>query len=157
MRDKISIRDATGQDIARLVQFNMAMAIETEEMQLDEGVLTSGMKAVLDDPGRGFYLVAEVDGRVVGSLMVTTEWSDWRNADFWWVQSVYVAPEYRWRGIFRALYEEVRNRAKKSDRVCGCRLYVERENAKAKATYVQLGFEETHYKMFEETFSVLKG
>ena len=152
MQDQIEIRAALHEDASTLVAFNLRMARETEDRQLDVAVLTSGVDAVLEDAKRGFYLVAEVGGKVVGSLMVTTEWSDWRNGAIWWIQSVYVSPEFRRRGVFRSLYEEVRERARNSKRVCGCRLYVERENTSAQATYTQLGLTETKYKVFEEFF-----
>lgn len=143
------VRDAVSRDAAVLVEFNRRMAMETEGRRLDPAVLARGVRAVLRNPHLGFYLVAEVEGRVAGCLMVTAEWSDWRNAAFWWVQSVYVAPEFRRRGVFRALYAEVKRRARKSPRVCGCRLYVERDNAAARATYGRLGLRETRYRMFE--------
>ena len=152
MEDHVNVRDAVRQDAPILVQFNLRMARETEDRQLDERVLTSGVNAVLDDPKRGFYLVAEVDGKVVASLMVTTEWSDWRDGDYWWIQSVYVEPEFRRRGVFRTMYQTARQRAGSTPRVCGCRLYVERDNAAAQATYGRLGIVETKYKVFEEIF-----
>jgi len=150
MHDQVKIRKALRKDAATLVDFNLRMAKETEDKQLDSGVLISGVNAVLEDPKRGFYLVAEVDGKVSGSLMVTTEWSDWRDGAFWWVQSVYIAPRFRRHGVFRALYEEVKKQARNTAQVCGCRLYVERENATAQATYAQLGMAETNYKVYEE-------
>ncbi|MCF7957092.1 MAG: GNAT family N-acetyltransferase [Phycisphaerae bacterium] len=153
MKDQIIIRDAIREDAPKLVQFNLQMARETEGRQLDERVLTSGIHAVLSDPKYGFYLVAEVDGTVAGSLMVTTEWSDWRDGVFWWIQSVYVVSQCRRRGLFRALYKEVTQRAKNTAKVCGCRLYVEQDNAAAQATYTKLGLVETSYKLFEELFS----
>ncbi|MCD6365770.1 MAG: GNAT family N-acetyltransferase [Planctomycetes bacterium] len=153
MQDHVKIRPALPRDAATLVEYNLCLARETEDKQLDAGVLTSGVRAVLEDSKRGFYLVAEVDGEVAGSLMVTTEWSDWRNGAFWWIQSVYVAPRFRRRGVFRALYEGVKGRAMNTPRVCGCRLYVEWDNAAAQATYERLGLMETKYKMFEELFS----
>ena len=152
MQDHVNIRDAVREDVPKLVQFNLSIARETEDMQLDEHVLTSGINAVFDDPKRGFYLVAEVDGKAAGSLMVISEWSDWRDGAFWWIQSVYVEPEFRRNGVFRAMYEEVRKRAGNTPRVCGCRLYVERDNAAAQTTYARLGFVETNYKVFEELF-----
>ena len=152
MQNQTRIRAAIRKDVPSLVDFNLRMAMETEDKQLDSEVLTSGVNAVLDDPRRGFYLIAEVDGKVAGSLMVTNEWSDWRDGTFWWVQSVYVTHEFRRRGVLRALYEETRERAKNTPRVCGCRLYVERNNATAQTTYAKLGLVETDYKMFEELF-----
>jgi ribosomal protein S18 acetylase RimI-like enzyme len=153
MQDQIKIRDAVREDMPRLVEFNLSIALDTEGKHLDEQVLTCGMSALFDEPHRGFYMVAEVADKVVGSLMVTTEWSDWRDGDFWWLQSVYVDPEFRRNGVFRALYTEAKQRAKNTSRVCGCRLYVERDNAAAQATYARLGFAETNYKVFEELFS----
>jgi ribosomal protein S18 acetylase RimI-like enzyme len=152
MQDQINVRDAVRDDLPRLVEFNLSIALDTEGKQLDKEVLTCGMNALFDDPNRGFYMVAEVAGRVVGSLMVTTEWSDWRDGDFWWLQSVYVDPEFRRNGVFRAMYTEAKQRAQNTSRVCGCRLYVERDNAAAQATYVRLGFAETNYKVLEELF-----
>ena len=152
MQDKIKIRDAVREDVPILVRFNLQMAMETEDKQLDEQVLTCGMNSVFDDPNRGFYLVAEVGGKVAGSLLVTTEWSDWRDGDYWWIQSVYVDHEFRRNGIFRAMYAEAKQRAENMPQVCGCRLYVERDNTAAQATYAQLGFVETNYKVFEELF-----
>ena len=153
MQDQINIRDAVRGDVPILVRFNLSMARETEDVQLDEHVLTRGVNAVFDDDKHGFYLIAEVDGKVAGSLMVTYEWSDWRDGAFWWIQSVYVEPEFRRRGVFRAIYAEARQRAGNTSRVCGCRLCVEQDNAAAQATYARLGFVETNYKMFEELFT----
>lgn len=150
--ENMRIRDAAGEDVEWIVRFNQSMAMETEDKELDGEVLSGGVNGVLDDPKRGFYLIAEVDGKVVGSLMVTTEWSDWRNANFWWVQSVYVEDAFRRHGVFRAMYAEVRQRAKNTPQVCGCRLYVEQDNTRAQATYAHLGFLETNYKVFEDVF-----
>ena len=146
------VRPATAMDVDRLIEFNLRMAEETEDKQLDSEVLARGVKAALEDPNRAFYLVAEVDGQVAGSLMVTTEWSDWRDGAFWWIQSVYVLPEFRRRGVFRALYDDVRDRARNGESVCGCRLYVEKSNASAQTVYTRLGLKEANYKMFEEFF-----
>jgi GNAT superfamily N-acetyltransferase len=146
----MQVREAERTDVDALVQFNLRMAMETERKQLDREVLTAGVRAVLDHPALGFYLVAEAEGKVVGCLMVTTEWSDWRNGAFWWVQSVYVVPPFRRRGAFRALYAEVKRRARKAGNVRGFRLYVERDNAVAQSTYSRLGMAETHYRVFEE-------
>ena len=153
MQNQVKIREAVRADVDTLVEFNLRMAKETEDKQLDTKVLTAGVNAVFENRAHGFYLVAEVDGKIAGSLMVTTEWSDWRNGVFWWIQSVYVASAFRRNGVFRALYGKVRERAGKSEQVCGCRLYVERENDSAQATYSRLGMTETNYKVFEELFS----
>lgn len=152
MQTDVKVRPARPQDVDHLIEFNLRMANETEGRLLDREILTLGINEILRDAARGFYLVAEIDGVVGGCLMVTTEWSDWRNGAFWWIQSVYVAPEFRRRGVFRGLYEEARNRARNSARVCGCRLYVDRENIQAQATYRRIGLRETSYKMFEELF-----
>lgn len=152
MSDTITIRSATLEDAGRIIEFNLRMAGETEEKKLDPDILRSGVTAVLNDPDHGFYQVATVGGQVVGCLLVTTEWSDWRNGEFWWIQSVYIEPEFRRRGVFSSLYEATRQRAKESARVCGFRLYVERENVKAQETYMRLGMKETAYRMLETLF-----
>lgn len=145
----IKIRHAERSDIAAVAEWNMAMAWETEQKRLDLQVLMRGVTAVLDEPRRGFYLVAECEGRAAGCLLVTYEWSDWRNGDFWWIQSVYVAPEARRAGVFRALYADVAQRAKQAGAV-GLRLYVETENLRAQSTYRELGMEQCHYFMYEQ-------
>ncbi len=124
------------------------MAIETENKTLDPAVLGAGVQAVLDEPERGFYLIAEREGEAVGSLLVTYEWSDWRNGDFFWIQSVYVSPDARRTGVFRALYAAVEQRARDAGAV-GLRLYVEHENTRAQQTYEGLGMQRCHYHMYE--------
>jgi ribosomal protein S18 acetylase RimI-like enzyme len=126
------------------------MAWETEQKQLDEDILTKGVSALIVDANKGFYLVAEQNDLVVGSLMVTTEWSDWRNGVFWWVQSVYITPEFRRKGIYAQLYTQVKALAEQQQNVCGFRLYVEKENLIAQKTYESLGMQPTHYLMYEE-------
>ncbi len=152
MLDNLAIRTATDADVPTLAAFNVAMARETEDKALDPDTVRAGVQALLDDPTRGFYLVAERDGEVVGSLMITTEWSDWRNGDFWWVQSVYVRPEARRQGVYSALYAQVKARAaeKTHPPVCGIRLYVERTNTAARQAYRALGMVETGYRLYEE-------
>lgn len=145
----VTVRDARREDLPQLVQWNAAMACETEHKRLDPDVLTRGMASVFDEPRRGFYLVAELDGKPAGCLMVTYEWSDWRCGDFWWIQSVYVAESARRSGVFRALYADVARRARAAGAV-GLRLYVETENARAQATYAGLGMERCHYFMYEQ-------
>lgn len=146
----MTIRRATAADEAVLVEFNAALAWETEHKTLRPDVLTAGVRAVFADPAKGFYTLAELDGRVVGQMMVTFEWSDWRNGWFWWVQSVYVREEARRSGVFRALYREIERQAAADPTVIGLRLYVERENTRAQATYRALGMSETTYGVMEE-------
>ena len=149
MKHQMVVRDATERDVEFLATFNLQMAEETERKRLDPDVLRSGVNAVLEDPHRGFYLLAEIDAEVAGCLMVTPEWSDWRNGEFWWIQSVFVVPQFRRGGVFRLLYSEVRKRAAASKQVCGLRLYVEKNNAAALATYERFGLIPTDYLVLE--------
>lgn len=152
MSAAIEIRVANPSDIPFVVESNAAMALETEQKTLDRGVLARGVAAVFDQPGRGFYLIAGREGAPVGCLLITHEWSDWRNGDWWWFQSVYVVPSARRSGVFRALHAEVERLARAAG-VIGLRLYVERRNARAQQTYASLGMEEEPYKMFHRVFS----
>lgn len=145
----LRIRLANGEDAETVVRGNAAMALETEAKALDLDRLGAGVRALLHDPTKGFYLVAERDGAVVGQLMVTYEWSDWRNGTFYWVQSVYVSPAARRTGVYRALYAEVLEIARRNGDCVGVRLYVERENVGAQRTYEALGMHRSHYDMFE--------
>ena len=146
----MNIRLAGKEDAPALVEFNQAMALETEGMQLNAQILQSGVEAVFRDEKKGFYAVAEADGKIVGGLMVTFEWSDWRNAWFWWIQSVYILPDFRGRKIYSLLYEFVKEKARAEGGVCGFRLYVERENVNAQKVYEKLGMQLSHYLMYEE-------
>ncbi|HEX6832622.1 MAG TPA: GNAT family N-acetyltransferase [Rudaea sp.] len=152
METQLHLRPATRDDIEILVRFNAAMALETEHKTLRPEVLRPGVTAVFDEPRRGFYLVAERGEEVIGCLMITYEWSDWRNGDWWWFQSVYVAPAHRRGGVFGALYREVERRARATAGVIGLRLYVERDNAAAQRTYAALGMTETAYRLYETEF-----
>ena len=145
----LQLRRGQPRDLQVITGFNRAMALETEDRKLQDGRSLAGVRRLLDEPGLGFYLVAERDGEVVGSLMVTYEWSDWRDGLFWWIQSVYVRPQARRQGVFRALYEEVSALALADPSACGLRLYVERENTRAQATYEALGMAPTHYLLYE--------
>ena len=147
----IVIRDATPADLSFLVASARAMALETEAKPLTEAVVTAGVAGLLARTERGFYLVAEQTQRSVGTLMVTYEWSDWRNGDFWWIQSVYVTADARRGGVFRTLYAETARRARAAGAV-GLRLYVEQDNARAQATYAALGMQRTHYALYETLF-----
>jgi len=144
----ITLRAAQPRDREAIVAFNAALAVETERLELIPEVLRAGVTAVLGDPTKGFYLVAERAGRIVGQLMVTLEWSDWRNGNWWWIQSVYVAPDFRRQGVFRALFEEIATRARREG-ARGLRLYVERENQRAQATYSALGMKYARYELYE--------
>ena len=146
----MNIRKAVDSDAPALIDFNQKMALETEEKQLDPAVIESGVTAVFTDPNKGFYVVAENAGSILGGLMVTYEWSDWRSKWFWWIQSVYIVPEARGRRIYSLMYEFVKAEAAKAGNVCGFRLYVERENTHAQRVYEKLGMENTVYFMYEE-------
>lgn len=148
--DGIHIRQATPDDLDIVVRFNHALALESEGKPLDRVVLMEGSRRALCDPQRSVYFLAEVEGTVVAQIMITTEWSDWRNGFFWWIQSVYVEPAYRRRGLFRMLYSHVRARATDRPDVCGLRLYVHRDNAGAIDTYRNLGMTQTEYLLCEE-------
>jgi len=145
----VQIRRACAGDADAIAGFNIAMAHETEGKRLLPEVVGRGVRRLLAEPALGFYLVAEVDREVIATLMVTTEWSDWRNGRFWWIQSVYVQPAWRRRGVFRSLYAHVTEAAAREPDVCGFRLYVERENHDAQATYRAMGMRETDYLLLE--------
>lgn len=146
----LTIRRATPADVETIAAFNEAIARETEGKTLDPATIRAGVGGLFARPDLGFYLVAEDGGRIVGQLMITYEWSDWRNGVFWWIQSVYVRPEFRGKGVYRALHAHVKTMAKNAGGVCGFRLYVEKENAAAQATYKRLGMHETPYVLYEE-------
>lgn len=145
----VDIRPAHPEDAATIVGFQLAMAWESEELALDQETLTAGVQAVFDEPRRGRYFVAEATGQVVGCLLTTYEWSDWRNGTVVWIQSVYVVPEARGQGIYRRLYQRVRSEVAARDDWKGVRLYVERKNASAQAVYERLGMTKENYDLFE--------
>lgn len=150
------IRLGEDRDAGPLAEFNLAMAFETEGKQLDAPVVEAGVKGLLNNPAAGFYVVAQHETEVRGALMVTFEWSDWRNKFFWWIQSVYVTPSHRRQGAFTRLLRAVMEMAAERDDVCGLRLYVEQNNHIAQSTYKSLGLDETHYDMYEVMFSTKK-
>mgnify|MGYP002642039404 CR=1 FL=1 len=141
---------ATAKDAPLICDFNVAMAYETEHTILDAKIMLAGVNGLMNHLDRGYYAVAEVKDRVAASLMVTKEWSDWRNGFFWWIQSVYVLPEFRRRGLYSSMYKFVKTLSESDPEVCGYRLYVERNNKTAQAAYENLGMAETHYKLYEE-------
>jgi GNAT superfamily N-acetyltransferase len=160
MLNGLRVRPATREDVDALVRFSAAMALETEGRRLDEARLRQGTQAVLDSPARGFYTVAELVDRsprlVVGQLLVTFEWSDWRNATFWWIQSVYVDAAWRRQEVYRTMHETILAQARRQGDVCGIRLYVEGANAVAKTVYEKVGLGDSSYHVFENDFILKK-
>ena len=146
------VRPARPEERDLIVRFNRAMARETEGRDLEEATIVSGVEALLADPAKGRYFLAERHAEVAGQLMVTPEWSDWRNGTVWWIQSVYVAPAHRRRGVYRKLHEHVRE-AGRAEGVVGLRLYVDRNNLTAQTTYGVLGMSESRYIMYEEDWA----
>jgi GNAT superfamily N-acetyltransferase len=149
MGTQIRIRDAAMRDAAVIAEFNLALAAETENLKLDPKCVSAGVEALLRDPAKGLYFLAESGDEVAGQVMITYEWSDWRNANLWWLQSVYVKPEHRGQGIFGALFRHVQNLARQTPGVCGLRLYMHRDNSRARSSYERLGMTQTHYLVFE--------
>lgn len=152
----MNIRLATLRDARVIVDFNIKLARETENIRLNPGVVGRGVRALLRDPSKGFYLLADAGTAarpdVIGQLMITREWSDWRNGDIWWFQSVYVKRASRGRGVFASLYRQVNKLARERKNVRGLRLYVEKENVRAIRTYTRLGMKEAYYRIFELYF-----
>jgi GNAT superfamily N-acetyltransferase len=146
---EIGTREATITDAPSIIEFQEAMARETESVDLDAEVVTRGVRAVFDQPSRGRYFVAEAEGEVIASLLITYEWSDWRNGNVWWIQSVYVRPEFRRRGVYALMYDEVKAMAEDDANVRGIRLYVDRRNTPAQDVYRRCGMNGEHYLVFE--------
>jgi len=146
---EIKVRPATLEDAEFLVRGNAQLALETENLSLDVARLRQGVQALLENPERGFYLIGEINNTRAGQMLITYEWSDWRNGVFWWIQSVYSVPEFRRRGVFRAIYAQAEALARQQGNVCGLRLYVEAHNQGAHATYRRCGMRETAYRMLE--------
>jgi len=150
MTDDVVIRRGQLDDAETLAEFNVAMAWETERTRLEPATVTRGVQAVLTKADYGFYVVAVVEGDVVGALLVTYEWSDWRCGLFWWVQSVYVRPEFRRRSVFTRLHAFLKDEASCTPDVCGMRLYVEDSNHAAQQVYAALGMKRTPYHVYEQ-------
>jgi GNAT superfamily N-acetyltransferase len=151
MPDEFSVRIGQDRDVDTLADSNIALAWETERKKLSPPVVTKGVQTLLRNPQYGFYVVAEQNNRIVGSLMVTFEWSDWRCGLFWWIQSVYVRPEFRRRGVFARLYEFLKREASPKPDVCGFRVYVDESNLAAHRTYAGVGMKKTSYdRIYEE-------
>lgn len=146
----IRIEKATEAEAGRIAEFQVLMARETEGIELDAEVVNSGVGAVFDDPGKGFYLVARDEHQVVASLMITHEWSDWRARTVWWIQSLYVIPEYRRQGVFRLMYQWIQDRISQDQSIGGIRLYVDNTNTRAQKVYESIGMSGGHYRVFEQ-------
>jgi len=148
----MKIRKARLPDAATIADFNRRLAWETERRRLNPARINPGVRALLRHPAKGIYYVAEGKGTIAGQLMITYEWSDWRNGNFWWIQSVYVLPEFRKQGVFRALFAHVHKLAKSNKSVCGLRLYMHAANERARRSYERQGLEHTKYEVFEMDF-----
>ncbi|MDP4223913.1 MAG: GNAT family N-acetyltransferase [Bacteroidota bacterium] len=144
----ISIRKATPADAPAIIDFQLSMAWETENLELNREIVTKGVNAVFADEAKGMYYVADSGGHAVASLLITYEWSDWRNCNVWWFQSVYVLPDFRRQGIFRRMFNFIKDQAEKQD-IAGLRLYVETNNLRARKTYESLGMSSEHYSFYE--------
>lgn len=145
----LKIRNAELKDMETVAVFQIKMALETENVHLDRDTVLSGVEAVLTDPAKGRYIVAEEDGQIGASLLITYEWSDWRNGVVWWLQSLYVQPEWRRKGVFRAMFQFIKEMVECDAHIKGIRLYVDKTNTVAQETYRSLGMNGEHYKVFE--------
>jgi GNAT superfamily N-acetyltransferase len=156
MQTSAKIREARVIDAQVIAEFNLRMAWETEQRRLDPERVGKGVAALLSDPAKGTYYIAEVQKgdrwSIAGQLLITYEWSDWRNGNFWWIQSVYVAEEFRASGVFKALFNHIQSLAKAREDVCGLRLYVDAHNKRAQQAYERLGLKKTDYELFEMDF-----
>ena len=148
----MKITQPTMEDANSLVEFNIKMAEETENKILDKNTVTNGVKKVINNSEIGYYVIAKNSNEIMGSLMITYEWSDWRNGMFWWIQSVYVEKEFRKQGVYKQMYLYIKEKAKNDNSCTGIRLYVEKENKVAQSVYKKLGMDETYYKLFEVDF-----
>lgn len=145
----IEIRAAKADDSDLIIDFQLKMAYETEKIRLDRNVLQQGVKAVFGHSNNGRYFIAELDGEACASLMITYEWSDWRNRNIWWIQSVYVKPEARRKGVYAAMYAHIKNLVQADPTIGGIRLYVDKNNTPAQQTYSKMDMNGDHYQVFE--------
>lgn len=143
------IREANINDVEKIIENNYNLAFQTENKKLNLESLRKGVENLIKDESKGKYFVYILDGEIRGQLMITKEWSDWRNGDIWWIQSVYVEKEYRKKGIFKELYEFVENIVKRDENICGLRLYVEKDNEVAKEVYNKMGMKDAGYMIYE--------
>jgi ribosomal protein S18 acetylase RimI-like enzyme len=145
----IYVREAHREDAGKILDFQLLLAQETENRALDKLIVTKGIKEVFDDPAKGKYYVAEISGKVVGCLLITYEWSEWRNGNIWWLQSVYVDASHRKSGVFRKMYEYIIESINGDQTIAGLRLYVENNNSRAQKIYKALGMNGGYYQVFE--------
>ena len=143
------IRKAVQDDISVIVEFQQEMAFETEKISLDESILKKGVGRIFKDPAKGFYILAQENNIIIASMLLTPEWSDWRNSLFLWIQSLYILPEYRHRGVFRKMYTYIKEKVAASDDYAGLKLYVDKDNSIAHKVYHQVGMQTSHYNLFE--------
>tara|TARA_B100000902_G_scaffold362589_1_gene380953 strand:+ start:68 stop:523 length:456 start_codon:yes stop_codon:yes gene_type:complete len=144
-----NIRNAKPKDIETIAEYNIKMALETENKHLDKEIITAGVSSIINDSSKGIYWVMEMNKIIIGQLMVTYEWSDWRNGMMWWIQSVYVPKEYRRQGVYSKMYNNLLDIAQIDSECCGIRLYVEKDNKKARQTYEKLGMKNAGYEIME--------
>ncbi len=149
----MKVSKAQQSDIKEIIQFNINMAMETENKKLNKETVTKGVQEVFNTPSLGYYIIVKDSSGILGCLMITYEWSDWRNGLFWWIQSVYVKKEYRRKGVYRKMYKFIHERAIADKKCTGIRLYVENNNSIAQKVYNNLGMTETYYKLFEVDFN----
>jgi GNAT superfamily N-acetyltransferase len=145
----VSIRTSTIPDIEVIAEFQQRLALETENFHLNLPTVTAGIRAMLNDPSKGKYFIAEVDGEIAGCHSITFEWSDWRNGMVWWIQSVYVVKKYRKSGVFKAMFENLKKIIAEDPTLVGLRLYVDRNNTRAQQVYTAMGMNGEHYSVFE--------
>ena len=145
----VEVRRAKRGDISYIIEFQKQMALETEDLTLDDQKIKKGVEAVFNDPEKGFYVVSTSNSQIVASMMITPEWSDWRNGYFLWIQSLYVIPSFRKQGIFRNMYKHIKQIVVETANYLGLRLYVEGNNNTAIDVYMNVGMKGSHYKMFE--------
>lgn len=143
------IQKATEKDQSEIVDFQLKMALETEKLILDKSLVMKGVGQVFNDPTKGFYLVAQVENNIVASMLLTPEWSDWRNGFYLWIQSLYVLPQFRKKGVFRKMYKHVKELVAHSDGYSGIKLYVDQDNIPAQEVYQRVGMQASHYHLFE--------
>lgn len=145
----VSVRKATREDLSAIADFQQRLAAETENMTLDRDILLKGIESMFDDPSKGIYFIAEVDGEIVGCHSITYEWSDWRNGMVFWLQSVYVVEQHRKHGVFKKMFENLQRMVREDKGIAGLRLYVDKTNLRAQKVYQSMGMNGEHYSVFE--------